>query len=101
MGASGCPHSKCARGASEPGHGLVATVTFTWGGGGWLGGSEAKKICVPQIDLQFWAPLISFIFFLRKRFLMWVGGWMGQAEEPRLPSPPPPPGNGKPWPRRS
>ena len=29
---------------------------------------------------------------------MWVGG-VGQAEEPRLPSPPPP-GNGKPWPAR-
>ena len=55
---------------------------------GWLilyrggGGSEAKKklpkMCVPKIDLQVRAPLINFIFFQRKYFLMWVGGWVSQ-----------------------
>ena len=33
-----------------------------------------KKVCVPKIDLQMRAPLTNFIFFLRKNFLMWVGG---------------------------
>ena len=50
---------------AHAGHGLVATVTYTGGGGGMRGS---------------------------------VGGWVGQAEEPRLPFQPPPPGNGKPWP---
>ena len=44
--------------------------------GGWLRGQ--KKVCVPKIDLQVRAPLINFIFFLRKHFLMWVGGWVSQ-----------------------
>ena len=40
-------------------------------------------------DLQFRARVIKFICFLRNIFVMWVGG-LGRAEEPRLPSPPPP-----------
>ena len=47
------------------------------GGGGVRG---QKKVCVPKIDLQVRAPLINFIFFLRKNFLMWVGGWVGQPK---------------------
>ena len=38
------------------------------------GGGQAKKVCVPKINVQFGAPLINFIYFLRKTFLMWVGG---------------------------
>ena len=51
---------------------------------GWLilyrggGGQRPKRVCVPKIDLQVRAPLINFIFFLRKNFLMWVGGWVSQ-----------------------
>ena len=46
------------------------------GGGGWVRGQ--KQVCVPKIDLQVRASLINFIFFLRKNFLMWVGGWVSQ-----------------------
>ena len=41
------------------------------------GRSEAKNtVWVPKIDLQFWAPLISFIFSPETKFLD-VGGWVG------------------------
>ena len=59
------------------------------GGGGWVRGQ--KKVCVPKIDLQVRAPLIHFIFFLRKNFLMWVGGWVGQAKSRGANLTPPPP----------
>ena len=55
------------------------------GGGGVRG---QKKVHVPKIGLKFPAPLINFIFLLRKIFLMWVGGGMGW---PGLARPPPPP----------
>ena len=61
----------------------MATVNHTglWGGAG----SEAnKRVCVRKI-----APLIDFIFFPRNNFLMWVGGSVGKAQEPRLPFRPP------------
>ena len=52
------------------------------------GGSGAKKkVCVPKNGLQFWAPLINFIFSGGK--FSDVGGWVGQAEEPGLPFRPP------------
>ena len=52
-------------------------ILYPGGGvGGWVRGQ--KKVCVPKIDLQVRAPLINFIFFLRKNFLMWVGGWVIQ-----------------------
>ena len=52
-------------------------ILYRGGGmGGWVG-QRPKKVCVPKIDLQVRAPLINFIFFLRKNFLMWVGGWVG------------------------
>ena len=35
------------------------------------------------------APLINFIFCLRKIFLMWVGGSTGAARAPNNPLPPP------------
>ena len=84
-----------------PGHGLVTTVTCTGGGGAGWAGQKPKGACVPKADLQFRAHLINFIFLLGKIFLMWVGGWVGQAAEPRQPfrpSPLPSPGNPKPWP---
>ena len=62
------------------------------GGGG--GGSEAKKmVCVPKLDLQVRAPLMNFISFRRKIFLIWLGG--GGSAKFRggpisRPTPPPP-----------
>ena len=87
-GAGTClPGGHMANGSSA-GHGLVATVTYTRG----RGVQRLKNVCVPKIDLQFRAPSIKFIFFLRKTFLMWLyGGGGGQAEEPGLPFRPPPP----------
>ena len=71
---------------------LVAGSYYTGGGGGGLGGwvRGQKKVCVPKIDLQVRAPLINFIFLLRKTFLMWVGGWVGQPKSrgANLTSPP-------------
>ena len=52
---------------------------------------KKNKGCAPNIGLPFRIPFLSFIFFLRTNFLMWMGGWVGQAEEPRLPFRPPPP----------
>ena len=52
---------------------------------GWVRGQ--KNVCVPKIGLKFPAPLINFIFCLRKILLMWVGGSVGRG----WPSPPPPP----------
>ena len=52
-------------------------ILYRGGGvGGWVRGQ--KKVCVPKIHLQVRAPLINFICFLRKNFLMWVGGWVSQ-----------------------
>ena len=75
-------HSGCAPGAkisstviTGSGHSLVATMNYTGGGGQRL----KKKVCVHEINLQSRAPLINFIFFLRKNLLMC------QAEEWRLP----------------
>ena len=59
------------------------------GAGGWVRGQ--KKVCVPKIDLQVRAPLINFIFFRRKNFLMWVGGWVGQPKSRGANLTPPPP----------
>ena len=76
----------------------AATVIHTEGGGGWL---EAKqKVRAPETDLQCRVPLMNCFFFLRKNFLMWVGGWVGGWVGRRSPGcpPPPPPGNGKLWP---
>ena len=54
---------------------LSGSLILYRGGGGVRG---QKKVCVPKIDLQVRAPLINYIFFLRKNFLMWVGGWVSQ-----------------------
>ena len=51
-----------------------------------------KKVCVPEIGLKFPAPLINFIFCLRKSFLMRVGGWVRLTGQGPNPPPPPPPG---------
>ena len=53
---------------------------------------------VPKIDLQFRAPLINFIFFLRKNFLMFVGAGFRRRSPGCHPPPPPAAGNGAPWP---
>ena len=55
---------------------------------------------VPEINLQFRAPLIYFTSFLRQHFLMWgVGGGESgggaQVAIPPLPPPPVTPGHGK------
>ena len=83
-----------------PSHGLVANFTFSGGVGGWVGGwvgglEAQKKVCVPKIDLQFRAPLINCIFFLRNNFLLQVSGWV-RRRSPGYHFPPP--HNGKPWP---
>ena len=41
------------------------------------GGSEAKKNCVPQIGLQFPAPLMDCFFSPRKSFVTCGGVWGG------------------------
>ena len=49
--------------------------------------SEAKKrVCVPQIGLEFPAPLIKFIFWPEANFLMWVGGGVGRPGLARAPN---------------
>ena len=55
------------------GHGIVANFTETGGGG------DQKKVSVPKIDLQF-----------RFDFFLFLGVCVGQAEELRTPSSPPP-----------
>ena len=67
----------------------MATVTDTPRGGGGGERPKRKNGCVPQVDLEFRAPLIKFIF--PEEQFSDVGGWVGRAEEPRLPFPPPPP----------
>ena len=47
-------------------------------------------MCVPKIDLQVRDPLINFIFFLRKKFLMWVDGGVSQNPGGANLTPPPP-----------
>ena len=83
-----CARGRCrevARG-TVPGHGLVANFTCPGGGGG----AEANFFCVPKIDLQFWAPLINFIFFPSRNFPMFVGGG-ARRRSPGCYSAPPPP----------
>ena len=53
--------------------------------GGWVVRGP-KKVCVPKIGLTFPAPLINFSFGLRKIFLMWVGGSVGQPGLARAPN---------------
>ena len=60
-----------------------------------------KQVCVPKIDLQFQGPLMNFIFFLGKHFLMRVGRGVRRRSpgcHSAPPYPPPPSSNGKPWP---
>ena len=55
---------------------------FGWGAGYCLGdprGQRRKKVCVPEIGLQFPAPSINFTFCLRKILLMWWGGSGGRG----------------------
>ena len=84
-----------ARG-SRSGHGLVATVTYR------LGSEAKKKVCVPQIDLQFRARFDKFHLFPEEKNS--VGEWLRRRSpgSHSAPAPPPPPaaGNGKPWPDR-
>ena len=64
------------RNAGDCSRPLLSGWLILYRGGG--GGQRPKKVCVPKIDLQVRAPLINFIFCLRKNFLMWVGGWVSQ-----------------------
>ena len=52
-------------------------------------GLRGQQNCVPKIDLRFGAPLISFICFLRKNVLMWVGGGGGSGGGAQAAIPPP------------
>ena len=63
-----CARDACAVAPPRP---LLSGWLILYTGGGVRG---QKKVCVPKIDLKVRAPLINFIFFLRKNFLMWVGG---------------------------
>ena len=46
----------------------------------WVGGLQAEKKFVYQKSTSKFGPrLINFIFFPRKSFLLWVGGWVGGA----------------------
>ena len=78
--------TQCVSGA---GRGLVANFPYTGGGGV----PEANKICVYLNRRPILGPLITFIFVLRKNFLMWVGGWVRRS--PGCHSAPP-----APWPAR-
>ena len=61
---------------------------FGRGGGGVRGGTEVKKkVCVPKINVKFPAPLINFLFPLRKLVLMWADGWGWQGPTRPPPSP--------------
>ena len=53
------------RTALSPGHGLLATVTFTRGGG--VRGPPPPKLCAPQIDLQISGPFDKFPFFFPRK----------------------------------
>ena len=71
-------------------------------GGGWgLAQRPKGKGYGPELDLQFRALSINFSCFLRRIFVMRVGGWV-RRRSPGCRSAPPPPqppsGNGKPWP---
>ena len=70
-----------------------------------MGGSEAKQKFLYLKSTAKFGPLDKFHFFLRKNFLMWVGGWVGQPKSRGGPptvslskaldgSPPPPPHTG-------
>ena len=50
-----------------------------------------KKVCVPEIALHSLAPLINFIFPLRKKFSDLVGGRVGHNPVKARIAPPPPP----------
>ena len=51
---------------------------------------RGKKVCIPKIDLQFWASLINFIFFPRKNIQCgWAGS--GGGTQAAIPPPLPPP----------
>ena len=106
-----CRHGPCRR-SSSTSSGMPGTTMSSNGQpatgplrGDWSilhpgeGGSEAKtKGCAPKIDLQVRAPLIHFIFVLRKHFLMWGGvsenpvrgGGGGGGGGNSTPCPPPP-----------
>ena len=57
------------------------------GGGGVRG---QKKVCVPKISLKFPAPLINYIFCLKKfSDVSGWGGWPGLARAPNSPPPSP------------
>ena len=64
------------------GHGQAIAEGEPPPGGGVRG---QQRVCVPEIGLRFLAPLINFIFPLRKIILMWVrvGGSAGAGQGPK------------------
>ena len=83
-----------------PGHGVVATVTYTREGGG----SEAKKknsLCSYN-RCPSSGPFHKFHFFPEEEFSGVSGGVGGSGGGAQAANPPPPypPGNGTPWPAR-
>ena len=59
------------------------------GGGGWVGGYEDKKVCVPKIGLSLWA-LYSKLHFSPEKIFWYLGLWVvwlgggGSARSPPL-----------------
>ena len=90
-----CTHTQCCRprvvGVWRSGYCLRRKNPHPGWVGGWVGGwiRGPKKVCVPKISLKFPAPLINFIYCLRKIFSD-VVGWVGRPGLARAPNPPPP-----------
>ena len=63
----------------------MATVTFSGGWvGGWVGQRPKRKFAFLKSTSNFGPPFDKFHFFPEERRCD-VDGWVGEAEEPRLP----------------
>ena len=79
------------------GHCLVGEIPPPSPPKGEGGVRDQNKVCVPQIGLQFPAPLTNFIASPRKIALMCVGGSVGRGCPGPQTTPPPPPRVTNPW----
>ena len=75
------------------GRSVVANFNYPKG----RGVKGQKHVYAPKSTFNFGLFLINFIFFLRKMFLMWVGGWSGVEKLGCHSAPPLPMGTGEPW----